>query len=183
MFARVRESFQIDSRTFLHRQRSFPVRAIDHLFLFELEVAKIQTLWHILQRNGRERLAGVLYDILAVHFRKDYAVSHLFSAAFLEERYPELESNYWELLQEPSPLGTITYAEMLARDGKRPVERTHGNGNTSFNVEDMALGYPPSKSGGDIDSQRSASSSHEGKFRGSHHPHCPDFVPHGPNMA
>jgi hypothetical protein len=30
-------------------QRSFPVRLVAHPFLFDLEVAKMQTLWHILQ--------------------------------------------------------------------------------------------------------------------------------------
>jgi hypothetical protein len=181
---REHDQLLIGLRIFLFKQRSFPVQSIDHPFLFELEVAKIQTLWHILQRNSREQLAGVLYDILAICFRKDYAVSHLFSMAFLEERHPELDSNYWELLQEPGPSGTTTYAEMLAGNGKRPAEQTTGNDNSSLDVEEMSLGYPPSEPGGEDDLLCGRLPRHEGRFRGNpQRVHCPDFVLHGLNMA
>jgi hypothetical protein len=84
-------------------QQSFPVWFMN-LFLFDLEVAKILTLWHILQHNGCEQLACVLYDILLVPLEKDYVVAHLFSAEYLEDKFPKLQNKYWELLHKPTPL-------------------------------------------------------------------------------
>jgi hypothetical protein len=169
-------------------QRSFPVRLIPHPFLFDLEVAKIQTLWHILQRNGRQHLAGVLYDILSVRLRKDYAVSHLFSAGYLEDNFPELECNYWELLRdttparEPSPF-TATFGNSNAGPSQDSAAVDTGVGNASH--DSMSLGYPPSDGGGE--DRHHTPMDREGKFRdprGSrHHVHCPDFVPHRPDVA
>jgi hypothetical protein len=82
-------------------QESFPAKLVQHPFLFDVEVAKIQTLWHVLQRHNRTQLAGLLHDLLSIRLRDEYAVSRLLTARFLDDHYPELASNYWELLSEP----------------------------------------------------------------------------------
>jgi hypothetical protein len=81
-------------------QESFPARIIHHPFLFDVEVAKMQTLWHVLRRHNRTQLADLLHNLLTIRLRDEYAVSRLLTAGFLDDHYPELVSNYWELLAD-----------------------------------------------------------------------------------
>jgi hypothetical protein len=184
----------------LPNQRSFPVRFIDHPFLFDLEVAKIQTLWHILHRNGREQLASVLCDILSVRLRKDYAVGHLFSAGYLEDNFPELESNYWELLRGPTDSYNTTFSATAAsppqgssRAHSEPCASSSSLPESSAaraesSAEENAFGFQlPGELDDDNPSQQRAYSDHDSRFRDERqirfHVHCPDFVPHGPDVA
>ncbi|KAF8208398.1 hypothetical protein K438DRAFT_1961891 [Mycena galopus ATCC 62051] len=82
---------------------AFPDKLIRHLFLFPLEAAKLQVLWHILQRNGRDILADALHEVLLIRLHRDYAVSTRFNAAFLDDNYPERNWEYWHLLGEEHP--------------------------------------------------------------------------------
>ncbi|KAF8191684.1 hypothetical protein K438DRAFT_1970667 [Mycena galopus ATCC 62051] len=77
---------------------AFPDKLIRHPFLHPLEAAKLQVLWHILQRNGRDNLADAVHEILSIRLHKDYAVSAFFNAASLDESYPERDWDYWHLL-------------------------------------------------------------------------------------
>jgi hypothetical protein len=82
-------------------QRFFPSRYLHHPLLFDLEVAKLQTLWSILQRNGRVHLADKLHELLSIRLRNEYVVSHVLNAGYLDFNYPEGETNYWDLLEDP----------------------------------------------------------------------------------
>ncbi|KAF8213508.1 hypothetical protein K438DRAFT_1750773 [Mycena galopus ATCC 62051] len=82
---------------------AFPDKLIRHPFLFPLEAAKLQVLWHILQRNGRDILADALHEVLSIRLHRDYAVSTRFNAAFLDDNYPERNWEYWHLLGEEHP--------------------------------------------------------------------------------
>ncbi|KAF8209293.1 hypothetical protein K438DRAFT_2062281 [Mycena galopus ATCC 62051] len=89
-------------RKFRH-QFAFPDKLIRHPFLHPLEAAKLQVLWHILQRNGRDNLADAVHEILSIRLHKDYAVSAFFNAASLDESYPERDWDYWHLLGKEYP--------------------------------------------------------------------------------
>ncbi|KAF8210737.1 hypothetical protein K438DRAFT_1958960 [Mycena galopus ATCC 62051] len=80
-----------------------PDKLICHPFLFLLEAAKLQVLWHILQRNDRDILADALHEILSIRLHKDYAISVFFNADSLDENYPERNWEYWHLLGEEHP--------------------------------------------------------------------------------
>ncbi|KAF8198322.1 hypothetical protein K438DRAFT_1967068 [Mycena galopus ATCC 62051] len=82
---------------------AFPDKLIRHPFLHPLEAAKLQVLWHILQRNGRDILADAVHEILSIRLHKDYAVSAFFNAASLDESYSERDWDYWHLLGEEYP--------------------------------------------------------------------------------
>ncbi|KAF8209852.1 hypothetical protein K438DRAFT_2058919 [Mycena galopus ATCC 62051] len=60
---------------------AFPNKLIRHPFLIPLEAAKLQVLWHILQRNGRDVLADTVHEVLSIRLHKDYAVAAFFTAA------------------------------------------------------------------------------------------------------
>jgi hypothetical protein len=87
-------------------QRFFPSRFLHHPLLFDLEVAKMQTLWSILQRNGRVYLADKLHELLSIRLRNEYVVSHVLNAGYLDFNYPEGEANYWDLLEDPDNVST-----------------------------------------------------------------------------
>ncbi|KAF8196816.1 hypothetical protein K438DRAFT_1967820 [Mycena galopus ATCC 62051] len=82
---------------------AFPDKLIRHPFLLPTEAAKLQVLWHVLQRNGRDILADALHGILSIRLHKDYAVSAFFNAESLDENYPERNWEYWHLLGEEHP--------------------------------------------------------------------------------
>ncbi|KAJ7794950.1 hypothetical protein B0H14DRAFT_3496554 [Mycena olivaceomarginata] len=86
--------------------RFFPSCFLHHLLLFNLEVAKMQTLWSILQRNGRVYLADKLHELLSIRLRNKYVVSHVLNAGYLDFNYPEGEANYWDLLEDPDNIST-----------------------------------------------------------------------------
>jgi hypothetical protein len=69
--------------------------------LFDSEVAKMQTLWSILQRNGCIQLADKLHELLSIQLRNEYVVSHVLNAGYLDFNYPKGETNYWDLLEDP----------------------------------------------------------------------------------
>ncbi|KAJ7303063.1 hypothetical protein DFH08DRAFT_977275 [Mycena albidolilacea] len=84
----------------------FPSRYLHHPLLFDLEVAKLQTIWSILQRNGRVHLADKLHELLSIRLRNEYVVSHVLNAGYLDFNYPEGETNYWDLLEDPDNVST-----------------------------------------------------------------------------
>ncbi|KAF8173215.1 hypothetical protein K438DRAFT_1981062 [Mycena galopus ATCC 62051] len=63
---------------------AFPDKLIRHPFMFPLEAAKLQVLWHILQRNGRDILADAIHEVLSIQL-------------------PEHDWEYWHLLDEEHP--------------------------------------------------------------------------------
>jgi hypothetical protein len=69
-----------------------------------VEVAKLQTLWHILQRNGRIKLADTLHELLSIKLRNEYVVLHILNAGYLDYNYLEYGSNYEDLLDDPETL-------------------------------------------------------------------------------
>ncbi|KAJ7841405.1 hypothetical protein B0H14DRAFT_2586993 [Mycena olivaceomarginata] len=83
---------------------SIPARFLHHPLLFDVEVAKLQTMWHILQRNGRIKLADALHELLSIKLRNEYVVSHILNAGYLDYNYPEYESSYEDLLDDPETL-------------------------------------------------------------------------------
>jgi hypothetical protein len=87
-------------------QHSIPARFLHHPLLFDVEVAKLQTLWHILQRNGRIKLADTLHELLSIKLRNEYVVSHILNAGYLDYNYPEYGSNYEDLLDDPETLSS-----------------------------------------------------------------------------
>jgi hypothetical protein len=66
----------------------------------------MQTLWSILQRNGRIYLADKLHELLSIQLRNEYVVSHVLNAGYLDFNYPEGEANYWDLLEDPDNVST-----------------------------------------------------------------------------
>ncbi|KAF8147336.1 hypothetical protein K438DRAFT_1780130 [Mycena galopus ATCC 62051] len=93
-------------RDHVELQDSLPVHFQHHPLLFDLEVAKLQTMWHILQRHGREELVHILHELLSVRLRDDYVISKMLSAGFLDYNYPEDVSDYQELLRNPNMFET-----------------------------------------------------------------------------
>ncbi|KAJ7810502.1 hypothetical protein B0H14DRAFT_2607274 [Mycena olivaceomarginata] len=85
-------------------QHSIPARFLHHPLLFDVEVAKLQTMWHILQRNGRIKLADALHELLSIKLRNEYVVSHILNTGYLDYNYPEYESSYEDLLDDPETL-------------------------------------------------------------------------------
>ncbi|KAJ7735338.1 hypothetical protein B0H16DRAFT_1731375 [Mycena metata] len=81
--------------------RSFPAFFTHHPLLHDIEAAKLQVLAHLLQRQGCEGPATLLYEILAVRLRDEYAISHLLNAGYLGNNFPEEMSHYWELMGGP----------------------------------------------------------------------------------
>ncbi|KAJ7016514.1 hypothetical protein C8F04DRAFT_1281195 [Mycena alexandri] len=79
-------------------ERSFPAFFTHHPLLHDFEAAKLQVLANILQRQGCEGPATLLYEILAIRLRDEYAVSHLLNAGYLDDNFPEETSRYWELM-------------------------------------------------------------------------------------
>ncbi|KAJ7905741.1 hypothetical protein B0H14DRAFT_2554196 [Mycena olivaceomarginata] len=94
-------------------QHSIPTRFLHHPLLFDVEVAKLQTMWHILQRNGRIKLADALHELLSIKLRNEYVVSHILNAGYLDYNYPEYESSYKDLLDDPETLSNYrrTFSE------------------------------------------------------------------------
>ncbi|KAJ7741486.1 hypothetical protein B0H14DRAFT_3167787 [Mycena olivaceomarginata] len=102
------------TRSYRHEQlrgwefvsRFFPSRYLHHPLLFDLEVAKMQTIWSILQRNRHVHLADKLHELLSIRLRNEYVVSHVLNAGYLDFNYPEGEVNYWDLLEDPDNVST-----------------------------------------------------------------------------
>ncbi|KAF8196621.1 hypothetical protein K438DRAFT_1967626 [Mycena galopus ATCC 62051] len=94
-------------------ETSFPDKFPSHPLLYDLEAAKVQTIWSVLQRHGRNRLANNLHKLLSIRIRSDVTEAHLFDVEHLDERYPEQEARYWDLLREPNT-APVTRAEFIA---------------------------------------------------------------------
>ncbi|KAJ7863041.1 hypothetical protein B0H14DRAFT_2575015 [Mycena olivaceomarginata] len=69
-------------------QHSIPTRFLHHPLLFDVEVAKLQTLWHILQRNSRIKLADALHELLSIKLRNEYVVSHILNCRLFGLQLP-----------------------------------------------------------------------------------------------
>ncbi|KAJ7740341.1 hypothetical protein B0H16DRAFT_1464910 [Mycena metata] len=82
-------------------KHSFPAFFTHHPLLHDIEAAKMQVLTHLLQRQGCEGPATLLYEILGVRLRDEYTISHLLNAGFLDANFPEETSHYWELMGNP----------------------------------------------------------------------------------
>ncbi|KAF8211152.1 hypothetical protein K438DRAFT_1959335 [Mycena galopus ATCC 62051] len=120
-------------------ETSFPDKyLLHHPLLHDLEAAKIQTLWTVLQRQGRERLANNLHELLSIRIRNDIADTHLFDAAHLDECYPEQDARYWDLLREPHVTPT-TRAEFATRMGFSDSDSDDSDD------DEMHLEYPDSE--------------------------------------
>ncbi|KAF8146052.1 hypothetical protein K438DRAFT_1991221 [Mycena galopus ATCC 62051] len=122
-------------------KESLPTHFRHHPLLFDLEVAKLQTLAHVLQRHGREELAHILHELLAIRLRDDYVVSQMLSAGFLDFNYPEDISNYQELLRNPDSFET--------HHRNYSTAAVYNYSTESDSDSDSELLYPPSDSEGD----------------------------------
>ncbi|KAJ6472794.1 hypothetical protein DFH09DRAFT_1110147 [Mycena vulgaris] len=75
---------------------NFPSVYVRHPLLYDSEAARMHTLWSVLHNQQRYTLAGLLFEILTIRLRDDFAISHLLNAGFLDSQYPDAQ--YWELL-------------------------------------------------------------------------------------
>ncbi|KAJ6492589.1 hypothetical protein DFH09DRAFT_1290957 [Mycena vulgaris] len=75
---------------------NFPSVYVRHPLLYDSEAARMDTIWSVLHHQQRYTLAGLLFEILTIRLRDDFAISHLFNAGFLDSQYPDAQ--YWELL-------------------------------------------------------------------------------------
>ncbi|KAJ6568393.1 hypothetical protein DFH09DRAFT_1080763 [Mycena vulgaris] len=75
---------------------NFPSVYVRHPLLYDSEAARLHTLWSVLHHQQRYTLAGLLFEILTIRLRDDFAISHLLNAGFLDSQYPDAQ--YWELL-------------------------------------------------------------------------------------
>ncbi|KAJ7709139.1 hypothetical protein B0H14DRAFT_3642281 [Mycena olivaceomarginata] len=109
--------------------RFFPSRYLHHPLLFDLEVAKMQTIWSILQRNGRVHLADKLHELLSIRLRNEYVVSHVLNAGYLDFNYPKGETNYWDLLEDPdeSPSPRVQWTRIYPPATIRSLKRPSAN--------------------------------------------------------
>ncbi|KAF8146680.1 hypothetical protein K438DRAFT_2092856 [Mycena galopus ATCC 62051] len=157
---RLRRAYQEFANCFrdFRHQYAFPDKLIRHPFLFPLEAAKLQVLWHILQRNGRDVLADTVHEVLSIRLHKDYAVAAFFTAASLDENYPERDWDYWYLLGEEYPQSL--YLRHFDID------------NSSDSGSMGGLEYPPGESGTALNDDNSAGIGH--------HEPCRDFNGAGP---
>ncbi|KAF8189927.1 hypothetical protein K438DRAFT_1971425 [Mycena galopus ATCC 62051] len=147
-------------------ETSFPDKyLLHHPLLHDLEAAKIQTLWTVLQRQGRERLANNLHELLSIQIRNDIADTHLFDAAHLDECYPEQDARYWDLLREPHVTPT-TRAEFATRMGFSDSDSDDSDD------DEMHLEYPDSE-------YRSTDEEGEAPVRQWIHA-APNYYPRGP---
>ncbi|KAF8131336.1 hypothetical protein K438DRAFT_1998936 [Mycena galopus ATCC 62051] len=117
-------------------ETSFPAQLSHHPLLHDLEAAKAHTIWTILQRQGCERLANNLHELLSLRIRGEITDAHLFDAKHLDECYSEQDSRYWDLLREPHVV-PVTRAEFAARMGHDDSE--------SDDSEELHLDYPDSE--------------------------------------
>ncbi|KAF8146839.1 hypothetical protein K438DRAFT_2027960 [Mycena galopus ATCC 62051] len=125
-------------------ERSFPDKFLQHPLLHDIEAAKVQALWSVLQRQGRERLANNLHELLSIRIRSDIINAHLFDAKHLDESYPEQDARYWDLLREP-------YTEPIARAEFATRMGFDDTDSESSDDEEMRLGYPGGDSPGSDD--------------------------------
>jgi hypothetical protein len=51
-------------------------------------------------------LADKLHELLSIRLRNEYVVSHVLNAGYLDFNYPEGETNYWDLLEDPDNIST-----------------------------------------------------------------------------
>ncbi|KAJ6601175.1 hypothetical protein DFH09DRAFT_1069842 [Mycena vulgaris] len=75
---------------------NFPSVYVRHPLLYDFEAARMHTIWSVLHHQQRYTLAGLLFELLTIRLRDDFAVSHLLNAGFLDSQYPDAQ--YWELL-------------------------------------------------------------------------------------
>jgi hypothetical protein len=108
-----------------------------HCCSFDLEVAKLQTIWSILQRNGRVHLADKLHKLLSVRLRNEYVVSHVLNAGYLDFNYPEGETNYWDLLEDPDSVSN--HHRTFLADQVYEYSETEGRLSDRDDVSDNSL--------------------------------------------
>ncbi|KAF8210440.1 hypothetical protein K438DRAFT_1959705 [Mycena galopus ATCC 62051] len=120
-------------------ETAFPDKFPHHPLLHDLEAAKVQTLLSVLQRQGRERLANNLHELLSIRIRNDIADAYLFDPQHLEESFPEQDARYWDLLREPYDT-PVTRAEFATRMGFSDSEDEDDSDD-----EELRLGYPDSE--------------------------------------
>jgi hypothetical protein len=74
-------------RTMVAYQDHFPSTYFRHPLLFDAEAARAHTLWTVLHHNRRYELANLLFDVLTIRFRDEYALSHILNAQVFN-RFP-----------------------------------------------------------------------------------------------
>ncbi|KAJ7492010.1 hypothetical protein FB451DRAFT_1165200 [Mycena latifolia] len=82
-------------------EQHYPTEYLRHPLLFDVETAKLQVMYNVLYQNHRYELATLLHEVLTIHFKNEYAISHLLNAQFLEQQHPSEHTRYWELLPPP----------------------------------------------------------------------------------
>ncbi|KAJ7145145.1 hypothetical protein C8R43DRAFT_1130210 [Mycena crocata] len=122
-----------------YRQEYLPDGYIMHPYLYDLEAAKMHTLWDVLRYNGRDKLADLLFDILSIRLRDEYTVSQVLNAQGLELAYPETQNQYHILL------GVPPYQHSFG-----PAEFDIDSDSEASAFEGMDLGYPDDEYEGSI---------------------------------
>ncbi|KAF8204265.1 hypothetical protein K438DRAFT_1964626 [Mycena galopus ATCC 62051] len=83
-------------------EQSFPTKYNPHPLFHAFEAAKMHAVWMILQREGRTRMADNLHELLSIRLCDEFTSAQSITLKSLDNRYPEHECNYWELLRDPS---------------------------------------------------------------------------------
>ncbi|KAJ7485464.1 hypothetical protein FB451DRAFT_1168731 [Mycena latifolia] len=115
-------------------QRHFPVEFIRHPLLFDVEAAKLHTIYSVLHKHHRYELATLLRDVLTIRFKNEFAMSHVLNAHFLEGQYPAAYHRYWELLPIPESANYV-YDESSTSDASSDESES------GWNAYDLQ--YPP----------------------------------------
>ncbi|KAJ6586354.1 hypothetical protein DFH09DRAFT_1308387 [Mycena vulgaris] len=119
------------------RQHNFPSGYVQHPLLFDIEAAKMYAVYRVLLRHQRYETAALLYDVLSLQLRKDYAISHLLNASHLESQYPAGYNRYWDLLPPSAHMEYHTHC--AARETSDDEDS-----NDDSDWDAPGLGYPDS---------------------------------------
>ncbi|KAJ6508571.1 hypothetical protein C8R45DRAFT_1089735 [Mycena sanguinolenta] len=100
-------------------QACFPTNFVRHPLLYQYESARMQTVWYVLHRHGRHKLANKLWELLSIRLRTDRIEVALVNVAYLDRNYPESQYDCFDMLRQsgdPSPLRRRRY-EVSSNDG------------------------------------------------------------------
>jgi hypothetical protein len=121
-------------RTMVAYQEHFPSLYFRHPLLFDSEAARAHTLWSVLHHNCRYDLANLLFDVLTIRFRDEYALSHLLNVEVLTSRYAQ--ARYWELLPYSEAAIAATACDMANVDSTSGSELSRTSDLSSLQYPD-----------------------------------------------
>ncbi|KAJ6570303.1 hypothetical protein DFH09DRAFT_1313499 [Mycena vulgaris] len=116
-------------------ENDLPSGFVKHPLLFDVEAAKIRAVYGVLIRHQRYETAALLYDVLNLRLRDDYALSHLLNASHLESQLPSGYIRYWELLPYPASM-------RYSSDSDSDSDESHDDSDSDWDAP--GLQYPES---------------------------------------